>query len=150
LDIRYDDKGLADYNTAMDMINKGNIHADRHGGDSLLETVFIEGWHGGARSSDAGKEDVWGSHPSPGVAHYRARGLVKYPDNPKPKMHRYGKWGRVAFRSESPYQMFADSLDSTESSEFANAWQEISSRNWERMCEDLNKKLNDISDEIYG
>ncbi len=69
----------------------------------LYQTVFVEGYHGGAASVSGDKAGIWGHHPSPGRPYYRRWGMVTYPDGTT-KGHRYGRWGSPAERAEvSPY-----------------------------------------------
>lgn len=150
LQLPTDERGLVDYNDTMDLINRENVHLDRHGGDSLFETVFMEGWHGGAKHIDPGKASVWGEHPNPGSAYYRTKGMVTYPGATQAKWHRYGKWGKQAFRSKAPYTMFDEALNDAEQGEIAAAFQDISQKHWDMLCERLQADLQAIRREIYG
>jgi len=72
----------------------------------LGETVFEEGWHGGAKSINESKAKKWHEHPEPGVPYYRAGGYVVDEDTGTRYWHRYGQWGKRATPSESPYNAF--------------------------------------------
>lgn len=152
LNMSMNEKGLVDYDSAIDLIDPNNMHPDRSGGDSLFETVFIQGWHGGARSIDSGKSAIWGTHPNTGDAYYRTRGLVTYPDTGVRKMHRFGKWGKIAYRSESPFQIFSSDLQAEESEggEIHQKFMAICQKNWDDMCEKLQNDARSIKREVYG
>lgn len=93
----------------MDLYDKANMHSARKGasGESLFETVFIEGYHGGAKGIAPGKEEMWGRHPNPGIPYYRTYGYVKA----YRRRYKYGKWGRAAFKSESAYKQMITKMD---------------------------------------
>ena len=150
LEMSLDERGIVEYDSALDLVDREKMHLDRSGNNSLFDTVFLEGWHGGAKSISPQKESTWGEHPSTGTPYYRARGMVQYPDNPRPKMHRYGRWGRVAFRSKAPYEIFSEALDDAEENDLAQMFQEISQKNWDKLCENLQSDLTKIKREIYG
>lgn len=76
------------------MFDRDALHKDRRGGD-LFNKVFIEGWHGGAESGPG--------HPSAGLPRYRV---------PTPY---YTHWGPIAYRTESPFEIFTKNLDAEES-----------------------------------
>lgn len=69
------------------------------GEDGLFQTVFMEGWHGGAKYGDS---THWGDkilntpHPSPGTPYYR---------KPATGKGKYRVWGRMAekYGGTSPY-----------------------------------------------
>lgn len=128
LDIQTDETGRVLLQTSYkDILNPSNMHTDRHGG-SLYETVFEQGWHGGARSIASDKTEVWGAHPSPGTAYWRTRGKVKYPGATKYKMHRYGRWYRTpaARMRPSPSELLVDWLEDADRNELYQELKTIS------------------------
>lgn len=145
-----DERRLVDYDQAINLIDREKIHRDRANGYSLFETVFMEGWHGGSKSISRDKERTWGTHPQPGTPYYRKPGNVTYPDSGVTKRHRYGKWGRVAFKSEAPYSIFEKELRSAEGGEIYKMFQDISSSNWDILCKNLQSDLTVIKKEIFG
>lgn len=150
LQLPLDDRGLVDFEDAMDLIDKTKIHPDRSGGTSLFDTVFLEGWHGGAKTISSDKSAVWGTHPNPGVPYYRTRGMVTYPDSGVTKSHRYGKWGGVAFRSQSPYQLFNTQLQIDDDGVMYETFHEIANRHWESTSQKIQDDVAAIGREIYG
>jgi len=98
--------------------NEKKMHGYRSGfrgdenSDSLFRLIFIEGWHGGAKSGDYtirytrdGIEyNAYTPHPSPGVPYYR---------EPVPY---YTNWGRRAVKSFSPYERIETKLNEDMSS----------------------------------
>ena len=111
LDYKTDKYGRVDIDVNyIDWFDKSKITRDRHGGDSLFETVFIEGWHGGARGIRAGLESNWGAHPAPGDAYYRKPGVALPPGEDSPRHHKWGVWGAKAARSASAYDVIAETF----------------------------------------
>lgn len=115
----------------------------------LYETVFKEGWHGGAKSIASGKADVWGAHPSPGTPYYRRGGWVKYPNSSKKKWHRYGKWGRVAKHSKAPYVMISDELQDTMGGEMFSVFKELVHKHNEDAMEIVRSRIPSIQAEVF-
>ena len=145
LQLPTDDRGLVEYGDTMDLIDRSKIHRDRQGGDSLFDTVFMEGWHGGAKYISPDKEDAWGKHPEPGIPYWRKKG----------RGHRYGSWGRRAVRTAlssnatAPYWVFDEELDDS-SAELGNAFIAIDEKLWGETCDEINLEVSMISKEIYG
>ena len=84
-----------------ELFDPSMMHGGRNGADvGLYSLVFVEGWHGGAKSIDEGKTKKYGKHPSPGTPYYR-------------KPHPYYKhWGRQAKKeSVSPYEKIVNELE---------------------------------------
>lgn len=150
LQLPIDDRGLVDFEDAMDLVDRTKIHPDRFGGSSLFDTVFLEGWHGGAKTFSPDKSAVWGTHPDSGVPYYRTRGNVTYPDTGITKRHRYGKWGKMAFRSQSPYQLFSTQLQIDDDGVMYEKFREIADRHWESASQKIQDDVNAIGREIYG
>ena len=70
-----------------------NKYSESPNEENLLMTVFVEGYHGGAKKGDQTKfrgTVLETPHPNPGIPHWRAG-------------KRFLKWGKEAARSESPY-----------------------------------------------
>ena len=126
------------------------MHEDRQGGHSLFDLVFKEGWHGGARSISVKKEEIWGSHPEPGKAYYRKGGWVKYPGSSGKKWHKYGKWGRRAFKSKSAYAMVSEDLQRSEAGEIYDEFKRISDRHNDEAMKRVYAKLPELKAQIMG
>lgn len=94
----------------------GTMHTSmREGGldsaEFLFHQAFDEGWHGGAKSIDAEKAEIWGAHPKPGTPYYRKPGRVTYPDG-ETKWHKYGKWGKRANKMRpAPRKLFEKKIN---------------------------------------
>ena len=99
----------------LDIYDPDQITRDRKGFGSLFETVFIQGYHGGAMSISSGA-DIWGAHPHPGVAYWRTKGMVTYPDGTT-KLHKYGRWKseKAAQKNPSPYKDISEQISSLDS-----------------------------------
>lgn len=115
---------------------------DRKGG-SLFDIVFVEGWHGGAKSINAAAAATWGAHPSPGVPYYRRGGIV-IGKNGKRFYHKYGKWGRQTVRTESPYQKISMDLSSAERGELFEMFISIGDKYNEEAVLKINEKINNL------
>lgn len=126
----------------LTLFNADKMHPDRSGGDSLFQTVFIEGYHGGAKNISSNKSEVWGAHPSPGTPYYRRSGKVTYPNGVK-KWHKYGKWGRPAVKTDSAYNIFSTNLRIAEDTEMYEMFSEIAHRHND---EAFNKVCDEIPD----
>ena len=142
LEMSLDENGMVISNSSSysDLLNPNNMHPDRNGGNSLYQTVFMEGYHGGSKGISGSKASVWGEHPSPGVAYYRAPGKVKYPDGTV-KWHKYGKWGRPAARTTAPYTMFRDNMQIAEENEIFETFTKISQRHNDAAMKKINEKV---------
>lgn len=87
-------------------VNFGDSYTNkthRVSNDYIYETVFKEGWHGGAKSIASEKSKLWGGHPDPGTPYWRKP--------PKPWEDEYGnehppytEWGAMASSSLSPWE----------------------------------------------
>ncbi len=150
LDIKTNDRGMVIANGPNydELYNPDRLDSHRSSADNLYQTVFQEGWHGGAKTIDDGKTDIWGRHPSPGVAYYRKPGWVKYPGNEKKEWHRYGKWGRRAVRTEAPYYMISRELRAIEGTEMFAKFKEISNKHNEAAMQRVNAKIPQLMEEI--
>lgn len=129
LDIRTDSNGIAEYETAEDLINPSNMHTDRSG-NSLYEKVFMQGWHGGAESGP--------DHPSPGTPYYRAPVGI------------YWHWSRPAIRTEPPFDIFQKALRVAESGEIRSEFETISNRHNDIAMANVQKAMEQISRKYYG
>lgn len=118
--------------------------------EDLFQTVFKEGYHGGAKTIASGKADVWGAHPSPGIAYYRKPGWVKYPNMDKKRWHRYGKWGRPAVQTKSAYRMVAEDLQRIEGGEMFDTFKRISDEHNNAAVERVKNMIPALQAEIYG
>lgn len=136
--------GLVEANDAADYrgLFDETMPMSRSGG-SLFDTVFVEGWHGGAKSINAAAAATWGAHPSPGVPYYRRGGIV-IGKNGKRFYHKYGKWGRQAVRTESPYQKISTDLSSAERGELYEMFKSIGDKYNEEAVAKINAKINDL------
>ena len=133
----------------FNILDPSQIQPDRNGGSSLFQTVFIEGYHGGAKGISGSKSDVWGEHPDPGVPYYRRPGKVKYHDGTR-KWHRYGKWGRRAVRTTAPYTLFADALRAAKSGEIYETFDSIVHKHNDEAMKRVYQQIPRIQEEIYG
>lgn len=151
LDLKTDDAGMVISNDPgyLDMFDPAKMHPDRSGGDSLFQTVFMEGYHGGAKNISGSKLDVWGSHPNPGTPYYRRPGKVTYSNGIK-KWHRYGRWGPAAIRTTAPYTMFAENLKVAEAGEIYDKFKEISDNHNSAAMEKVYQSIPKLQQEIYG
>ena len=91
-----------------DIYSEANMHDGRKGYNGLFELVFVEGYHGGAKSISGSKAKVWGSHPSPGTPYWRRRGFVRA----LRRWHNYGKWGSAAKQTTPPKDLVIQGMDS--------------------------------------
>lgn len=151
LDLKTDSHGMVitSANGYLDLFDSSSLHGDRSGGD-LFQKVFMEGWHGGAESIASGKAAVWGSHPSPGTPYYRRSGFVTYPNSTTKKWHKYGKWGRVAVRTESPYKIIEERLSAAEQAEMFAKFDEVVRKHNDRAVEKVKQSIKTFQTEIYG
>lgn len=151
LDLKLNDKGTvnAEDPAYMDLFNPDKLHTDRNG-NSLFNKVFIEGYHGGAENVSGTKSDIWGAHPSPGNPYYRAPGWVKYPGERKKKWHKYGKWGRSAVQTTSPYEIFSRELEAAEENEILEKFKEISQRHNDSALDKVTRSISELQEEIFG
>lgn len=134
-----------------ELYNPDKMHANRSGGNNLYQTVFVEGYHGGASSISGSKSAIWGSHPSPGTPYYRAPGWVKYPGESKKKWHKYGKWGRRSVHSLSPYRIISTNLSIAENGEMLDKLSQLVHEYNDRAVEEF--MANDvprIQKEVFG
>lgn len=69
---------------------------------SIFETVFEEGYHGGAKTISSKKSQIWGAHPSPGTPYWRGAGLARHPRTGKRFWHKYGVWKKEAKHVNTP------------------------------------------------
>lgn len=141
LDIQTDADGQVIGTAPMydELYNPAKMHPNRSGGDNLYQTVFVEGYHGGA-SSIGSNADVWGEHPSPGTPYWRTGGFVKYSDSGVRKYHKYGKWGRRAVRSASPRSLMGSAMLGAEA-EMDNKFYEIASKYNDAMRQDIEQNV---------
>lgn len=123
LKLKTDEFGMvsSDY-PYTDILDPTAMQGDRMGGVPLFSLVFLEGWHGGARSISSSKAAAWGTHPSPGTPRYRRPGRTF---NGRGRWHKYGKWGDKAFQSEAPLWIFSDNLTVAESGEIYDMFKQI-------------------------
>jgi hypothetical protein len=152
LSIQQDENGTAQFGCVMDLIDPTQIHKDRHGGDSLFDTVFMEGWHGGSKYIDPDKAEIWGVHPNPGTPYYRRPGKIRRSKSGKAEWHGFGRWfpkSKPAKQSDAPYKMFRDSLFG-ENDEMIRTFREIVNRIWQEEVVLIQKDVDKISKEIYG
>lgn len=108
-------------------LDDSNMTHDRRG-NSLYDTVFVEGWHGGAKSGDVthmGGKTYSTPHPKPGVPFWR----TPYPY--------YSRWGKQAVRSkDSPYNMYNRNVDKEEA-RLNKLWGDIVAEEFKKMEEDF-------------
>lgn len=91
-----------------DLYDEESMHSGRKGYDGLFELVFVEGYHGGAKSISADKAKVWGEHPDGETPYWRRRGFVRA----LRRWHKYGRWGRPAKKApKSPKDMMKQFMD---------------------------------------
>jgi len=133
----------------MDLFDESKMVTGR-GGQSLFDTVFIGGYHGGAADISTSKEAVWGAHPQPGKPYYRRGGWVKYPGSTAKKWHRYGKWGRAAVKTKSIYQMMVVNLGAAESGEIFDDFKRIMDSHGDAAAKKVNDAIVELSKEIFG
>lgn len=112
LNLQKNGDGLIIYDDVMDLLDRTKMTVDRKGGD-LFNKVFVEGWHGGAEGINDALAERYGAHPSPGIPYYRT---------PHPY---YTRWGKQAFRSESPYDRFKISVEAEEGGSMSAELQRI-------------------------
>lgn len=98
---------LLDFDSSS-LYNKANMHQGRKGYNGLFELVFVEGYHGGARTISPGKAKIWGKHPDGSTPYWRRRGFVRVLG----RMHDYGKWGRAAKKTTPPKDLVETHLES--------------------------------------
>lgn len=152
LDIKLDaDTGMviSDDPTYEDLYDESKMVTGR-GGQSLYQTVFVQGYHGGAASISGAKADVWGTHPSTGTPYYRRGGWVKYPGTTGRKFHRYGKWGRQAVKTKSIYQMMIEDLGSAEAGEIFSEFKQCMDGHADIAAKRVNERIIDLQREIFG
>lgn len=154
LDIKYDSSGVVymDSDTMYeDLYNPEGLSGHRADGETLYQTVFVKGYHGGAASISGDKASIWGHHPSPGIPYYRRAGMVTYPDGTK-KMHRYGKWGNAAVRADiSPFNMIYNTLLVKENSEMRDRLQEIAQAEADEVADQFVKEeVSDLARKYFG
>lgn len=151
LDLKTDSRGMVitSANGYLDLFDSSSLHGDRSGGD-LFQKVFMEGWHGGAESIASGKAAVWGNHPSPGTPYYRRSGFVTYPNSTAKRWHKYGKWGRVAVRTKSPYKIIEERLSAAEQAEMFSKFDEVVRKHNDRAVEKVKQSIKTFQTEIYG
>lgn len=103
LDVKTDEYGqvLSHDSLFLDLYDRTKMTQGRKGND-LFQTVFVEGWHGGAKGIAPDLEPYWGAHPNPGIPHYRRRGWAIAPGSTKKRMYKYGRWGRRAEQAKTP------------------------------------------------
>lgn len=147
LNISYDRYGRVMYDEILDLLDPGRMHTDRKGGD-LFQKVFMEGWHGGAENIGT-SEDIWGSHPSPGIPYYRKPGFVTFPDGTR-RWHKWGKWGRRSVRTIAPATMMYNELLASEYGDLHSKLLEIVNRyNDEAMDRIHNEVIPRLRAEIF-
>lgn len=119
----------------MSLYDRSKMGKTRKGGDTLFDTVFVEGWHGGAK----------GSPSDPEKPHYRAPGFDK-----KLKVHhRFGRWGKLAFQSESVQEAMSRELSLAESGAFYQQLETIAKENDKVACDSVVPELNVLYKEIF-
>lgn len=133
-----------------DMYNESKMTIARNGG-SLFDTVFVRGYHGGASSIGQNKAEIWGHHPNPGVPYYRTRGIVRYP-NGGTSFHRYGRWGRKAFKSKSPFYSIAEKIYSFDSpgGEWDGVFNSIVNEQMDICAKEIQTETDKIAKEVFG
>lgn len=135
--------GQLDYDTAEDLIDKDKMAPNRHGfSEELYETVFEEGYHGGARYiTDDGDPDKWGYHPDEGTPYWRTAGWVE-DDDGNMYLHRFGRWySRPAFKSEAPLKIFKRKLADAEAGEMFDEFKKISNEHNETAMKHVRERL---------
>ena len=112
LDFKTDEYGMVISNVEgyRDFYDESKMVKGRHG-QSLFDTVFVEGWHGGAASINPDAAQTWGVHPQPGTPYYRTSGWVLLPGASKKVRYKYAKWGQMAVQSKSVYMMVHEGFD---------------------------------------
>lgn len=148
LSLNTDEHGLVQYDLYDDLYDETRMHPDRSGNDSLFDIVFKQGYHGGAPSIAPGKSEIWGEHPDVGTPYYRRGGFVRYPGSSKKKWHRYGRWGRRAVKTKSPYVMMYDWLSEAEGGEIYDAFKAIQTKHFNDAMVKVNAKVDEMMKEI--
>ena len=110
-----------------DVYSEAKMHSGRKGYNGLFQLVFVEGYHGGARTISPGKAKVWGKHPPGDDPYWRRRGFVRVLG----RMHDYGKWGSPAAKSTPPKQLVQSGM--------ADAFPEMLSE-WNRVRKEYEDK----------
>ena len=130
LELKTNEYGIVEYGSVTDLLEPGNMHTDRSGGD-LFAKVFMLGWHGGATGTDK-----WGvSKSSP---HYRT------------PVGWYTHWGAPAAWSEPPYDIFERNLEEAESGRIFSEFKKISDKHNELAMARVRKLLPSINAEVFG
>lgn len=136
-----DDTGLVDYDDVADLIDSDRMPLDRRGNNTLFESVFLEGYHGGA-TDIYHDEDIYGEHPSPGTPYWRS-GMLRYSKKKGATIwvdnHR---WLSAAYQSEAPLIIFAKKMQAAEKGEIYNEFKRISDEHNERAMAKVMQRLN--------
>ena len=125
-----------------EVVNPMKMHPDRHGENSLYQTVFIEGWHGGAKGIAQSKVRKWGKHPDPGTPYYRKH-VYK-----KGVFVRFGAWGDRAEPSTPPSDLFILKLSSSAGA-IEKGMRELVYKRMNEVPEELTRRVPAISAEVY-
>ena len=154
LDIKYNSSGtvyMDSDNMYEDLYNPEGLSGHRAEGRTLYQTVFAEGYHGGAAGISSDKASVWGHHPSPGIPYYRRAGMVTYPDGTK-KMHRYGKWGNAAVKADiSPLNVIYNNLLVKQNTEMRDKLREMALAELEEIDNQVVKEIvPDLAQKYFG
>lgn len=152
LDTPVDSDGMFDSSEPdfRDIYDESKMTIARNGG-SLFDTVFVHGYHGGASSIGQEKAETWGVHPNPGVPYYRTRGRVTYP-NGVIGFHRYGRWGRKAHKSKSPFYSIAEKIYTFDSpgGEWDSVFNSIVNEQMNICAEEIQAETDKIAKEVFG
>lgn len=151
LDLKYNENGTVKFTEPGydDLYDGSKMHANRSGGNNLFNDVFIEGYHGGARSINANAAKIWGQHPNPGVPYYRKHGFVKLPGSKKRKFIKYGLWGSPAIPTDSPYSLIADEIDRAAGGEIFEEFKRIMDKHAEKWIKASQKRIQKIVSELF-
>lgn len=148
LKIRTDEDGMVIANDYIDLFDPNSMHKDRKGND-LFTKVFMEGWHGGAENIHR-HADIWGQHPSPGTPYYRTGGFVKwFSGSNRYVWRRYGKWGRKAKQTKSPYILITAELDRAQEHEMKQEVEKIVQEDFSELAKNMTQKALQIEKEVF-
>lgn len=154
LDIQFDENSMVllsgdGYDSLYD---KDKMPKDRDGFNSLYDTVFVRGYHGGATKIASDKEAIWGAHPSPGTPYWRKPGVVVDPETGRSFRYQYAKWGKQAKKTTSVYEFMIRKINRAFSAdgEFKRASYGFLKQHNDKMIATVRKKMPQWYREIVG
>lgn len=133
LDYQPDEYGIIDDQIDNDSLfsAEGVTPFERGGGSQgLFELVFMEGWHGGAAGTDRRGEE---------------RSVPSY----RTPYDRYFRWGRQAFRSESPHDIAMRKIRGA-SGMMDHEFETIAARYAEILTDRLSRRAQIIASEVFS